>query len=178
MGRFVHVVAFNAEGYFRTDRQASVSEILRCHCHLQCQICFGLGDGQDTEGFSNIGVSLGCSHYFYTKVCSQMTSNGDLCHVGTSKLISETNRWTGPCVIQFLLEGRSETMLHHWFGSEKYPTVLCFGIGGGDARFPVPFPTWGLEGFWSVLWCAESLQDWGVFFILVQVRLHDVKKIP
>ena len=119
------------------------------------------------EGFSNIGVSLGCSHYFYTKVCSQMTSGGDLCHVGASKLISKTNRWTGPCVIQFLPEGRSETMLHHWFGSEKYPTVLCFGIGRGDARFPVPFPTWGLEGFWSVLWCAESLQDWGVFSILV-----------
>ena len=144
------------------------AEIFRCHCHLQCQICFGLGDGQDTEGFSNIGMSLGCSHYFYTKVvCSQMTSGGDLCHVGMSKFISGTNRWTGPCVIQFLLEGRSETMLHHWFGSEKYPTVLCFGIGGGDARFPVPFPTWGLEGFWSVLWCAESLQDWGVFSILV-----------
>ena len=43
-------------------------------------------------GCSKIGVSLGCSHYFYTKVCSQMTSDGDLCHVGTSKLISETNR--------------------------------------------------------------------------------------
>ena len=167
------------EDIFERTVRPRFAEILRCHCHLQCQICFGLGDGQDTEGFSNIGMSLGCSHYFYTKVvCSQMTSGGDLCHVGMSKFISGTNRWTGPCVIQFLLEGRSETMLHHWFGSEKYPTVLCFGIGGGDARFPVPFPTWGLEGFWSVLWCAESLQDWGVFFILVQVRLHDVKKIP
>ena len=62
------------------------------HCHLQCQICFGLGDGQGTEGFSNIVVSLACSHYFYTKVCSQMTSGEDLFHVGTSKLISETNR--------------------------------------------------------------------------------------
>ena len=62
-----------------------------CHCHLQCQVCDGLGDGQDTERFSNNGVSLGCSHYSYTKVCSQITSGGDLCHVGTSKLISETN---------------------------------------------------------------------------------------
>ena len=59
---------------------------------FNAKICFGLGDGQDTEGFSNIGVSLGCSHYFYTKVCSQMTSGGDLCHVGMSKLISGTNR--------------------------------------------------------------------------------------
>ena len=58
---------------------------------LSSSICFGLGDGQDTEGFSNIGVSLGCSHYFYTKVCSQTTFGGDLCHVGTSKLISDTN---------------------------------------------------------------------------------------
>ena len=60
----------------------------------------------------------------------------------------------------------------------KYTTVLCFGIGGGDARVPAPFHTWDVEGFWSVLWCAESLRDWGVFFILVQVRLRDVKKIP
>ena len=59
-------------------------EIFWCHCHLQCQICFGLGDGQDTDGFLNIGVSLRCFHYFYTKVRSQITSGGDLCHVGTS----------------------------------------------------------------------------------------------
>ena len=59
---------------------------------VQCQICFGLGDGQDTEEFLNIGVSLGCCHYFYTKVCSRMTSGGDLYHVGTSKLISVANR--------------------------------------------------------------------------------------
>ena len=31
---------------------------------------------------------------------------------------------------------------------------------------------------WSVLWCAESTWDWGVFFTLAQVRLSDVKKIP
>ena len=54
---------------------------------VQCQICFGLGDGQDTEEFLNIGVSLGCCHYFYTKACSLMTSGGDLCHVGMGKLI-------------------------------------------------------------------------------------------
>ena len=67
------------------------AESFRCHCHLQRRICFGLGDGQDTERFSNIGVPLGCFYYFYTKVCSQMTFGGDLCHVETSKLISETN---------------------------------------------------------------------------------------
>ena len=67
------------------------AETFWCHCHFQCQICFGIRDGQDTEGFSNIGVPLGCSHYFCTKVCSQMTSGGDLCYEGTSKLISETN---------------------------------------------------------------------------------------
>ena len=126
----------------------------------------------------DIGVSLGCSHYFYTKLRSQMTSGGDFCDVGTSKSIRVTNWWTGHCVIQFLLEGRSETMLHHWCGNGKYTTVLCFGIGGGDARVPAPFHTWGADGFWSILWCAESLWDWDVFFILVQVRLRDVKKIP
>ena len=98
-----------------------------------------------------IGVSLGCCRYFYTKVISQMTSSGDLYHAGTSKLISVANRLTGPCVIQFLLEGRSETMLHHWYGNGKYTTVLCFDIGGGDARVPAPFRTWSVEGFWSVL---------------------------
>ena len=81
-------------------------------------------------------------------------------------------------MIQFLPEGRSETMLHHWCGSRKYTTILCFGIGGGDARVPAPFHTWDVESFWIVLCYAESLQDWGVFLILVQVRLHNVKKIP
>ena len=64
-------------------------------------------------GFSNIQVSLECSHYFYTKVCSQMTSGGDLRHVGTSKLISITDLLTSPCVIKLLPEGRSETMIHY-----------------------------------------------------------------
>ena len=43
------------------------------------------------RGFSEIGVPLGCLYYFHTKVCSQMTSGGDLYHVGPSKLICETN---------------------------------------------------------------------------------------
>ena len=81
-------------------------------------------------------------------------------------------------MIQFLPEGHSETMLHHWCGSRKYTTILCFGIGGGDARVPAPFHTWDVESFWIVLCYAESLQDWGVFLILVQVRLRNVKKIP
>ena len=31
---------------------------------------------------------------------------------------------------------------------------------------------------WSVFWCAESSQEWGVVFNFVQVRLSEVKKIP
>ena len=103
---------FILEGIFERTVRSGFAEIFRCHCHLQCQICFGLGDGQDTEGFPNIGASLGCSHYFYAKVFSQMTSGGYLCHAETSKL------------------------------------------------------------------SAESLRDWGIFPMLVQVRLRDVKKIP
>ena len=79
------------EGIFERTVKPWFVETFRFHYHLQCQICFGLGDGQNTEVFSNIGVSLGCPHYFYTKGCSQMTSCGDLSHVGTSELISETN---------------------------------------------------------------------------------------
>ena len=105
---------FLLEDIFEQSVRLGFAEIFCCHCHLQCQICFGLGDGQDTEGSSNIGVPLGCSHYFYTKVCSQITSGEDMCHAGTSKLISERNQSAGPCVIQFLLEGRWETMLPHW----------------------------------------------------------------
>ena len=160
------------EGIFERTVRPWFAEIFQCHCHLQCQICFGLGDSQDTEG------SLGFSHYFCTKVCSQMTSGWDLCRVGTSILIRETNQWIGPCMIQFLSEGCSETMLHHWCRSGKYTAVLCFAICRGDARVAAPFHTWGVQDFCSVLWCAESLWDWGVFFILVQVRLCDVKKIP
>ena len=81
-------MSFNAGGYFPTGHQAMVwGDFCWCHCHLQCQIYFGLGDGLDTEEFSNIGVSLGYSHYFYTEVCSLMTTGGDLCHLGLSKLI-------------------------------------------------------------------------------------------
>ena len=71
-----------------------------------------------------------------------MTSGGDLCHVGTSKLICEKTRWTGPCVMRFLPEGRSEqTIILHWCGSGKYATVSCFTTGGGDARVPAPSHT-------------------------------------
>ena len=80
------------EGIFERTVRPRFADIFRCHCHLQYQICLGVGDGQDTEGFSNIGVSLGSCHYFYTKVSSRMTSGGDLCHAGTSKLIRVANR--------------------------------------------------------------------------------------
>ena len=80
------------EGIFERTIRPWFAGMFWYHCDLQWQICFGHGDGQDTEGFSNIGVSLGCSHYFYTKVCSRMTSGGDLCHAGTSKLINDANR--------------------------------------------------------------------------------------
>ena len=49
--------------------------------------------------------------------------------------------------MQFLLEGRSETMLHYWCGNGKYATVLCFGIGGGNARVPASFHTFECGGF-------------------------------
>ena len=74
------------EGIFERTARFCFAEI------VQCQIYFGLGDGQDTEEFLNIGVSLGCCHYFYTKVSSQMTFSGNLYHAGTSKLISVVNR--------------------------------------------------------------------------------------
>ena len=65
-----------------------------------------------------------------------MTCGGDLCHVGLSKLICETNRWTGACVMPFLPEGRSEqTMILHLCGSGKYTTVLCFSTVQG--RYPI-----------------------------------------
>ena len=134
---------FMLEDIFKRTIRPGFAGIFWCHCHLQYQISFGLGDGQDTEEFSNIGVFLGCCHYFYTKLCSRMTSGGDLYHARTSKLIRVANRWTGPCVMQFLLEGHSEIMLHHWCGNGKYTTVLPFGIGGGDARVPAPFHTLG-----------------------------------
>ena len=77
-----------------------------------------------------------------------MTSGGYLCHVGSSKLICETNRWTGPYVMRFLLEGRSEqTMILNLCGSGKHTTVLYFSIRGGDARVSAPSRTWGVDGF-------------------------------
>ena len=108
------------------------------------------------RGFSKIGVLLGCLYYFHIKVTSHMTSGGDLYHVGPSKLICQTNRWTGPCMMQFLVEGYSEhTMKLHLCGSGKYTSVLCFSISGGDARVPAPSRTWGMESF-----LERSLMCW------------------
>ena len=79
--------------------------------------------------------------------------------------------------MKYLAEGRSKTSIDHLYGSGKYSMVLCFSIGGGDARVAAPSHTCGVESFWNVFWCAESSQGWGVFFTLVQVRLSDGKKI-
>ena len=85
-----------------------------------------------------------------------MTSGWALYHVGPSKLICETNRWSGPCVMQFLSEGYSkQTMILHLCGSGKYTSVFCFSIRGDDARVPTSSRTWGVEGF-----LEHSLMYW------------------
>ena len=59
----------------------------------------------------------------HTKACLQMTSDGNLCHVGTTKLICETNRWTGSFVMWFLQEGHSEhIMILHLCGDARVST--------------------------------------------------------
>ena len=140
-----------------------------CHCHLQCQICFGLGYSRDAEGFWNIGVSLGCSYYFCTKVCSQMMEQVNWLVIQIYELV--------PAWYSFYREVVSRLWYIISAGVESIPQS-CFSIRGGDASVPAPFHTWSVEGFCSVIWCAESLQDSGVFFILVQMRLRDIKKIP
>ena len=52
-----------------------------------------------------------------------MTSGGDLCHVGMSKLISETNQQTGPCVIQFVPKGLYQKIIS---ASGKYTIVFIW----------------------------------------------------
>ena len=51
-----------------------------------------LGMVRTQRNFQIFGVPSGCCHYFYTKVCSLMTSGGDLYHARTSKLIRVANR--------------------------------------------------------------------------------------
>ena len=54
MGRFVHDAGFNAGGYFRTDCQASLCgsfSLAVSSSMLNLLIYFGLGNGQDIEGF-------------------------------------------------------------------------------------------------------------------------------
>ena len=147
---------FNAGGYFQTELQALVcGSFLVSLPSLMLNLFWTLGWSR-YRGFSKIGVPLGCLYYFHTKVCSQMTSGGDLYHVGPSKLICETNWWTGPCVMQFLREGYSEqTMILNLCRSGKYTSVLCFSIRGGDTRVPAPSPTWGVNGF-----LERSLMCW------------------
>ena len=82
----------------------------------------------------------------------------------------EISRWTGSCMIQFLLKGHSkQTMIHHFCGSGKYTAVSCFSIRGNVARW-CPGSQLGCGGFPGTVCCARSSQGWGVF-TLVQVRL-------
>ena len=114
-----------------------------------------------------------------------MTSGGNLCLVGTSKLICEGNQWTGSCVMRFLPKGRSEqTMILHIYYYIyfqyiyfQYTTVLCFSIRGGDARVSAPSRTWSVEGCLEqslICWVITGLRS---VFALVRVRLIDVKEI-
>ena len=96
----------------------------------------GLGDGQNIQGFSNVGVSLGCIYYLHTRVCSQ---SGESRHIGTNKLICKANQWSHSCVMWFLPEGCYEqTIILHLYGSCKR---------GYYARVAVLSCTWGVEDF-------------------------------
>ena len=90
--RFVHVVALNVGGYFRTERQVLVV-CGSCLVSLSSSMLNLLAtwEWSGYRGVFEYWVFWGSSHYFHTKVCSHMISGGDLCHVGTSKLIWETN---------------------------------------------------------------------------------------
>ena len=160
MGRFVRDAVFNAGGNFWTELQALVCGSFSVSLSPLMLNLFWTWGWSRYRGFSKIGVPLGWLYYFHTKVCSHMTSGGDVYHVGTSKLICETNWGTGPCVMRFLAEGYSEhTMILHLCGSEKYTSVFCFSVGGGDARVPAPSRTWGVEGFLerSLCWVITGL---------------------
>ena len=91
MGPFVHVEAFNAGGYFRTDRQVLVYGSFSVSLSSSMLNLFWSWGWSGHSGVFEYWVSLGCFPYFHTKAFCQMTSGGDLCHVGTSKLICETN---------------------------------------------------------------------------------------
>ena len=80
-----------------------------------------------------------------------MTFSGDLCHVGTSKLICKANRYFS-CVMRFLPKGRSLYFI--CVGVENI-LVLCSSIRGDYARVPAPSRPWGVEGF-----LERSLMCW------------------
>ena len=97
---------------------------------------------------------------------------GDLCHIGTIKLICEASRWTSSCVMRFLPKGCSkQTMLLHLCGNAKYITTLCFSIGEGDAKVPTPSCSWGMEGFLERPLMCRVITRLGCVFTL-QAQLH------
>ena len=110
--------------------QSTVSRRSDSSSEANSSCCHRSDAWSDIEGFRK----LRCLCNVFT---ISMTYDGDFCKVGPSKLICETNWWTAPCVMRFLLEDRSEqTMILRLCGSGKYTTVLCFDIRGGDARVP------------------------------------------
>ena len=147
MGRFVHGAVFNARGYFRTELQALVCGSFSMSLSFLMLNLFWTWRWSRYRGFSKIGMPSGCLSYFHTKVCSQITSGGDLYDIGPSKLICETNWWTGLCVMRFLPEGYSDRLWYFICVEVGYTSVLCFSMRGGDARVPVSSRTWGVEGF-------------------------------
>ena len=142
MGRFVHGAVFNAGGSFGKKLQILVCWSFPVSLSSLMLNLFWTWEWSGYRGFSKTEVPLGCLYYFHTKACCHMTSDGDLYHVGPSKLICETKWWTGPYVMRYLAEGYSEhTMILHLCGSGKNTSVLCFSIGGCDTGVASPSRT-------------------------------------
>ena len=97
-----------------------------------------------------------------------MTCGGVQYHSGTSKLICEISRWTGSCVMQFLLEGHPKPTMILYLCQSR-----CFSIRGGDALSCM----WDVESFLEQSLICWLITGFECVFTLVQVRLSGVKKI-
>ena len=176
MGRVVHGAVFNTGGYVCTDLQEALvcgSSLLSIFSMLNF---FGLGDGQDIEGFLNIGVSLRCFYYFQTKEIL----------VGTCVVMWEPVNWFAKQIDGLVPAGCD---FYQKVVPKRLWYLICVGVENilqscvlaKEEVMPGSLPNLALGAWrvsWSALWCAGSPQAWGVLFTLLKVRLSHVKKMP
>ena len=146
MGRFLYGAPFNAWGYFQTDSQTLVFGSFSVLLSSSMLNLFWTWDWSGYGRVFKIEVSSECFYYFRTKICSQMTFGGNLCHVRIIKFICETNRLISVWCNFYQKVAPNRLWYFTCMGVENI-LQSCFSMRRGNARVPAPSRIWVLKSF-------------------------------